>query len=157
MIGTRISPPGRWRSRWELAVSGLAGRRWWAPGSRGGCRGTAGIEYGLLLPALLVFVLGLIDTGRLLWTYATLSHAVEAAARCAAISVTQCGSASAVQSYAVTQAWGLSVSTTVFSLSSVSCGNQVTATLPFTFVIPTVLFGQALGTITLTASACYPS
>jgi Flp pilus assembly protein TadG len=104
-----------------------------------------------------VFVLGLIDTGRLLWTYATLSHAVEASARCAAINTTLCGSASAVQSYAVTQAWGLSVPTTDFSLTGVSCGNQVTATMPFTFAVPSVLFGQALGTITLTATACYPS
>jgi Flp pilus assembly protein TadG len=125
--------------------------------NRGRCRGSVAVEYALLLPALLLFVLGLMDVGRLLWTYATLSHAVEAAARCATVNTATCGSAAAVQTYAVSQAWGLSVATSVFTLSAATCGKQVTASLPFTFVVPTVLSGAALGTITLTTSACYPS
>ena len=48
-------------------------------------RGTAAIEYAIVLPVLLLFVLGIMDTGRLLWTYVTIYRATEAAARCAAI------------------------------------------------------------------------
>ncbi len=43
-----------------------------------------------MLPVLLLFLLGIIDTGRLLWTYATLYRASEAAARCAAIHAANC-------------------------------------------------------------------
>ncbi|MGA7974726.1 MAG: TadE/TadG family type IV pilus assembly protein, partial [Pseudolabrys sp.] len=48
-------------------------------------RGAVAIEYALILPALLLLVIGIIDTGRVLWTYTTLYRATEAAARCAAI------------------------------------------------------------------------
>jgi len=43
--------------------------------------GTVAIEYALILPVMLLFTLGIMDTGRLLWTYITLTRAVEAAAR----------------------------------------------------------------------------
>ncbi len=48
-------------------------------------RGSTAIEYAIVLPVLLMFVLGIIDAGRLLWTYVTIYRATEAAARCAAI------------------------------------------------------------------------
>lgn len=55
--------------------------------------GNVAIEYAIVLPLLLLFVLGVVDTGRLVWTYATLSRAVEAAARCASINTILCASA----------------------------------------------------------------
>ena len=64
------------------------------------------IEYGLILPAMLLFTLGIMDTGRLLWTYITLSRAAEAAARCGAVNNTRRAPAS-IPAYAVTQAWGI--------------------------------------------------
>ena len=39
---------------------------------------------GLILPALLMFTLGIIEYGRYLWAYTTLMRATEAAARCGA-------------------------------------------------------------------------
>ena len=54
--------------------------------------GSVAVEYGLLLPALLLLVLGVMDVGRLLWTQATLDRAVEAAARCAAVNTISCAS-----------------------------------------------------------------
>ncbi len=45
------------------------------------------VEYGIILPVLLMLMLGIIDTGRLIWTQTTLDRAVEAAARCGAVNV----------------------------------------------------------------------
>jgi len=118
-------------------------------------RGAVAIEYALILPALLLFVIGIIDTGRLIWTYTTLYRAAEAAARCAAINVIDCGTAGQIQNYAVSQAWGLTISTQAFTVTTAACGIQVKGTYDFTLAIPA--FTSHLGTITLTATACYPA
>ena len=118
--------------------------------------GSAAIEYALVLPLLLLLVLGLMDTGRLLWTYTTLYRAVEAAARCGAVNVTACGTTAQIKSRAVAEAWGLTVAPSAFTVSTPSCGLQVRASYPFTFVIPGLDTVAPLGTITLSATACYP-
>ena len=91
--------------------------------------GTVAIEYGLILPAMLLFTLGIMDTGRLLWTYITLSRAAEAAARCGAVNTTTYPAAS-IPAYAVTQAWGINdvtaadfTSQSDSSLRCASCSN----------------------------------
>ncbi len=121
--------------------------------------GNVAIEYGLILPLLLLFTFGIIDTGRMLWSFTTLSRATDAAARCAAVDSTTCGSTSLVQSYAVSQAWGLDVTTSAFTVTQPACGKQVSASYTFQFVIPwffgSTPFGAA-NTIALTATACYP-
>lgn len=116
------------------------------------------IEYAIVLPLLLTFALGLMDTGRILWTYTTLSRAVAAASRCAAVNTTTCGTISAVQTYAATQAWGLGLPSTDFVATAASCGTQVTGTLTFQYfslwfyaVMPYVN-----NQLKLTATACYP-
>lgn len=111
-------------------------------------RGTTAIEYGIVLPALMLFFLGIVDMGRLMWMYNTLSRAASAASRCASINTTLCGTASAIQSDAVNEAWGMTVPASTFSVSYPSCGVQVTATYSFTFYTP------GLSTITLAPSAC---
>lgn len=118
-------------------------------------RGSVAVEYGLLLPALLLFVFGLIDCGRVFWTYATLYRATEAAARCGAVNTTVCGTPAQIQTYAVTQAFGLTIASSAFTASTVTCGVQVTASLPFSFVIPQ-LTALIPSTITLATTACYP-
>ena len=118
-------------------------------------RGAVAIEYALILPALLLLVIGIIDTGRVLWTYTTLYRATEAAARCAAINTIDCGTAGQVQSYAVAQAFGLKIDATAFSVATAACGIQVNGTYDFAFAIPA--FTSNLGTITLKATACYPA
>lgn len=114
--------------------------------------GAVGVEYGLLLPALLVLVLGIIDVGRLLWTQTTLEHAVQAASRCGAIDTTLCSTASQTQTYAVAQAFGLQVATTNFTVSTLACGRNVTASVPFVLIIPWI----TTTSLTLTATSCYP-
>jgi Flp pilus assembly protein TadG len=123
--------------------------------------GSVAIEYGLILPAMLLFTLGIMDTGRLLWTNITLTRATEAAARCGAVNTTTCPAAS-IPAYAVAQAWGLSnVTTSAFTVTYPACGVQVQATYTFQFITPwfpqfgsTAPFGA--NTMTLNATACYP-
>ena len=117
-------------------------------------RGSIAIEYALILPALLMFIIGIIDVSRLLWTYTTLYRATEAAARCAAINTTDCGTTANVKSYAVSQAFGLKVTSSAFTMTTPSCGIQVAASYDFAFAIPA--FITSLGTVTLKATACYP-
>lgn len=121
-------------------------------------RGSVAVEYAFILPALLLFVFGIMDTGRLLWTHATLNRAAQAAARCAAIDPVNCGTAAQIKSYAVAQAFGLNIDATAFTPTTVACGSKVAATFTFQFVIPWMgvsPYGQS-NTATLNATACYP-
>jgi Flp pilus assembly protein TadG len=113
-------------------------------------RGTAAIEYAIILPVLLTFMLGIMDAGRLLWTYTTLYRAVEAAARCGAVNTADCASTSQIQSEAVSEAWGLTVAASAFTVAAPACGVQVSATYSFTFTIP------GFSAIDLAPMACHP-
>ena len=115
-------------------------------------RGTAVIEFAILVPILLVCVLGLIEFGRAIWTQATLDHAVQAAARCAAVDPLTCGTVAQTQQYATTKTPGLSLPASVFTVTTPSCGVQVAASLAFDFLVPELLpYSQ-----TLNARACFP-
>ncbi len=120
--------------------------------SPGGNRGSIAVEYALLLPALLLFVIGIMEVGRLLWTQTTLERAVEAAARCGAVDSVTCADAPATADYAVTQAFGLKVESSAFTVSSAACGVSVTAAFAYDFIVPWV----APRNMVLHASACYP-
>jgi Flp pilus assembly protein TadG len=117
------------------------------------CDGTTAVETAIVLPAFLLFLFAVIEAGLLLWTQTTLQAAVEAAARCAVVNTTQCGSTSAIQSYAAAQAAGMTISSSSFIVSQPSCGYQVSISYPFSFIV-TELFS---GTITLNAQSCRPS
>jgi len=122
--------------------------------------GSVAIEYAFVLPVLLLFLLGIMDTGRLLWTYTTLYRASEDAARCAAIQAPGCTTFGATQNYAVAAAWGLIINASAFTVSTQKCGIKVAANYSFIFVIPWLAVVQPFGTsnsITLTATACYPA
>ncbi len=113
-------------------------------------RGTTAIEYAIILPALLLFLLGIMDAGRLLWNYTTLYRAVEAAARCGTVNLTDCGTTGQIQSRAVTEAWGMSVPAGSFTVADQACGLQVSTTYSFSFTIP------GFSAITLEPEACFP-
>jgi Flp pilus assembly protein TadG len=122
-------------------------------------RGATAVEYAIVLPVFLMFVLGLIDCSRLIWSYATLSRAAEDAARCAVVNTVSCGSATDITTYAAGQAWGLGAAP-VFTVTSPTpaCGQQVNGTLTFTFIIPWFYGTEPVGNaMTLNATACYPS
>ena len=120
--------------------------------------GSMALEYGLTIPVLVLLILGTMDVGRLLWTYTTLHRAVEASARCAAVSPSICGTAGQIASRAAAEAWGLGLTAAAFTAQTQSCGAQVTANYNFPILIPWL--GAApqnpLNSITLTVTACYP-
>lgn len=122
-----------------------------------GRRGSVALEYGLIAPLLLALVLGIIDTGRLIWTYTTLYRATEAAARCGAINSTTCATAAQIKAYAVTEAWGLTIDASAFTVATQSCGLQVQASYAFNSIIPGFDLVAPIGLVTLQARACYPS
>jgi Flp pilus assembly protein TadG len=116
------------------------------------CDGATAVETAIVLPVFLLFLFAIIEAGLLFWTQSTLQFAVEAAARCAVVNTTQCGSTSAIQGYAAAQATGMTISSTSFNVSQPSCGNQVSINYPFVFIV-TEIFS---GTITLHAKSCHP-
>jgi Flp pilus assembly protein TadG len=121
--------------------------------------GSMALEYGLILPVLVLMILGTMEVGRLIWTYTTLVRAVEASARCAAVNPAACGSASQIASRAATEAWGLAPATSVFTSQILACGMTVTATYNHSLLIPWPGGSDAehpSNSIPLTVTACYP-
>jgi len=116
------------------------------------CNGTTAVETAIVLPVFLLLLFAVIEAGLLFWTQSTLQFAVEAAARCAVVDATQCGSTGAIQSYAASRTIGMSVSGSSFTVSQPSCGHQVSISYPFSFIVS----GLFTGTMTLNAKSCHP-
>jgi Flp pilus assembly protein TadG len=114
--------------------------------------GASAIEFGLTAPLFFMIVLGIIEAGLFVWSQAGLQHAAEMAARCATVNATTCPNTSAIQNFAVQQAYGLSFAPSVFSVTTPACGNQVSATYTYQFI--TSYFGAP--TLTLNAQSCFP-
>ena len=114
--------------------------------------GATAVENAIVLPVFFLFIFAVIEAGILCWTQTSLQFSVESAARCAAVNSTLCGTSTAVQTYAASQVWGLSVPSSDFNVSQPSCGHEVTISYPFSFIVPVV----HPGTITLTAQSCHP-
>jgi Flp pilus assembly protein TadG len=119
------------------------------------CDGTTAVETALVLPAFLLLLFAIIEAGFLFWTQTTLQSAVEAAARCAVVNSTLCGTTSAIQTYAASQAVGMTISSSSFSVSTTSpgCSYQVSISYPFNLIL-TRLFSTS--SITLNAKSCHP-
>jgi Flp pilus assembly protein TadG len=122
-------------------------------GLRASDRGTTAIETAIVFPVFILMVLGVFEFGRALWTQSALQYAVQVAARCGAVDVSNCASPSQVISYAVTESQPLTIPSADFSASVQTCGSSVSVSYPFTFVIPQLFPFD----ITLSAQACYPT
>ena len=145
-------------------------RRWILPRPLDN-RGVAALEFGFVLPILMVIALGIIDFGRAIWYQATLDYAVQSAARCGAVEIkgtdatlscySNAGSSTAnIKNYAAGQAFGLSLAATNFAVNtSATCssglsGVQVTTTgITFRYLFP--IFAGHSGKFS--ATACYPT
>lgn len=112
--------------------------------------GNPAVEFGLLAPALMLFIFGVAEGGRLLWTVNALHYSVQEAARCASVNKTTCGSPTQIQSFAAGRS-GATFSSSVFTATVVSCGNQVSASYSMPLNIPFMAHS-----IALTAQSCYP-
>jgi Flp pilus assembly protein TadG len=114
-----------------------------------GERGTAVIEYALVLPALLLCVLGTLDTARLFWTSATLQRAIASAARCGGAALPNCTTARQIKDKAVAEAWSIQLDASAIDVVTRACGIRVSVTYAFTFTIP------GFSPIALRPSTCY--
>ncbi len=128
------------------------------------CRaGTTAVEFALLALPFLLLVTGTIDATRLVWTNFSLQFAVEAAARCVAVTPTKCGSNADVQSYASSEMTAPGAATFTYTAPATpppTCsngttsvnGSQVSGTMTFAFSVigfPT--------SIVLNAQSCRPT
>ena len=111
------------------------------------CDGTVAVEFAIVATSLLLLFLGITEFGWFLWYQSTLQQAVEATARYCSIN-----SSCNVQTVGTSQMLGVDFSPT-FTLTSPSCGTQVTASYTFTFVTSWML------PLSMTASSqsCYPT
>ena len=112
--------------------------------------GAIAIEFAILGPVLLVLLIGIIEFGRMLWVENALQYAVAQASRCMTVDVSVCGSTRETQDFAASNS-GMSFPSAIFLVGPAACGNQVSASYPFTFAAG--LFPYA---ITLVAQSCYP-
>lgn len=115
--------------------------------------GATAVEFALTAPIFIALIFGIIECALALWTQFGLQYGAEAAARCASVNTTTCSSASATASYAASNALGLTVPASTFTLTTPSCGNLVQASYVYTFV--TSYFGTPK--VTLKAQSCFPS
>jgi Flp pilus assembly protein TadG len=137
----------------DVAVRLLIGVRERLAGLAKACGGATAVETAIVLPVFLLLLFGVIEAGLLFWTQSTLQSAVEAAARCAVVDKTNCGSTSDVQSYAASQAIGMTVASSSFNVSQPSCGYQVSISYNFSFIVS----GLFPGMMTLNAKSCHPT
>jgi Flp pilus assembly protein TadG len=115
--------------------------------------GATAVEFALTAPAFFALLFAVIEAGLLLWTQIGLQHGAEMAARCASIDTSVCGNASQIQSYAAQKAYGLNPAPSTFTVSSLACGQQVSAT--YQFPLLTKYFGMS--SLQLTAQSCFPN
>jgi Flp pilus assembly protein TadG len=126
--------------------------------------GSTAVEFTLVGPLFIGVMVGIFQAAMVLWTQLGMEHAVEAAARCSAVNSSTCGSATQVQSYAATQAYGLKLPSSVFSFtpaptnntctaSTTCCGNVVSASYTYPFF--SQVFHKA--SVALTAQSCFPT
>ena len=115
--------------------------------------GSSTVELAIILSVFLSMLFGIVNTGIVLWTMASLHYAAETSARCAAVGSTGCTDASSIKSYALDHYFGVSLGgTNPFSYSATGCGHTVTASYTYSLVIPMV------GTypLSLSTTACSP-
>jgi Flp pilus assembly protein TadG len=123
------------------------------------------IEFALVSITLFLFLLGVIEFGWLYWTQSELQYAAEAAARCATVNCcangpAECGGTTGnagVQNYTTNQLFGMSIpgsNLTNFQVNTNAiCGNQVTFTYTYDFLVVGSLFPA--NSIVLSAKACH--
>lgn len=124
--------------------------------------GTEAIEFAITSIPLFLFLLGAMDFARLYWTQSELQYAAEATARCATVNCCTgdpgpCGGntgLTGLQQFAASRLLGISATSSDlldFSLTSQACGNQVSFSYTYNFMIGPLIPTSRL---TLTGSAC---
>jgi TadE-like protein len=113
------------------------------------CSGAVAVEFLVVLGPLLLLLLGTFDIGMVTLTATRINFAVEAAAKCGAISGVMCASPPQTSAYGASIAGLRGLDASGFSVTTAACGMNVTATYAYA--------GVVLPAITLSAGACYPT
>ena len=124
-------------------------------------RGTSAVEFALVGPVLLMFVMLLIEGGRMEWTQQALVEVSAESARCMALATTACNSTSAIQSYtrSLGLARGISLANATITVNANQTCNNVTGMNQVAISLPYQIMGGilAVGNTNLQAVACFPS
>lgn len=123
--------------------------------------GVSAVEFALVAPVLLAFIILLIEGGRMEWTRQALQEVTVNSARCMALGTSSCETATAVQGYAaaLARARGISLAgATVTALGNQTCHtvggmNKVSISLPYRVASGLLPNGPTA----LQASACFPA
>ena len=119
-----------------------------------------------LLPVFFLFLLGIVEFGRALWTQTALQFATEAAARCAAVSPSTCtapgGDSIDVPAFAASQALGVPIPASTFTYTpnanaTANCAGAQNVGTGGTMVKASYAFetvASALIPLNVTLSAC---
>jgi hypothetical protein len=113
------------------------------------CSGAVAVEFLVVLGPLLLLLLGTFDVGMVTLTATRINFAVEAAAKCGAISGVMCASPPQTSAYGASIAGLRGLDASGFSVTTAACGMNVTVTYAYA--------GVVLPAITLSAGACYPT
>jgi len=91
-------------------------------------KGVTATEFALVAPVFMMFLFLVIDGARVVWTYQSLQEVATNSARCAALGVTGCKTASEVQAYAVARAatQQIKITTSAVTLTSAATCSSVT-------------------------------
>ena len=114
--------------------------------------GVTAIEFAMTAPVFMLLLFGIIQVSLALWTQLGIAHGAAFAARCASLTPSTCSSSDTIQTYALSESFGLSIPKSTFTVSTPACGNQVSASYVYSFM--TLAFGTP--SVTLTAQSCYP-
>jgi len=113
------------------------------------CSGAVAVEFAIISIPLLFLLTGGFDLGFAMLTETRINFAVEAAARCSAISAPMCPSPSQTAAYGASIAGLPGLDASGFLVTTAACGVNVTATYAYS--------GMVLPAITRSAGACYPT
>jgi Flp pilus assembly protein TadG len=110
------------------------------------------VEYAFVFPVLMMLVIGIIELGGMAWAQAALSFAVQETARCVSVRPDLCGKPPDIVRYAAAQAPGLDIAPNTLQVKPAPCGQEITATLNYRFLVSP----WGMPAATLTARACEP-
>ncbi|WP_374472515.1 TadE/TadG family type IV pilus assembly protein [Phenylobacterium sp.] len=120
-------------------------------------RGGTAVEFALILPLLLLFLLGAMEYARLAWVQSTLTYAVQDASRCSAVRPDVCGDAAKITAYVQARTGLLlpapgepTLPIAVTVVADPTCGARITAEASPQWILWPI-FGARR---TITAAAC---
>ena len=116
-------------------------------------RGTTAVEFAIIAPAFIIFVVGILYVCMALFLVGSLHYAVEEGARCASVrngSTQACNDESGIIAYTKSRYYGPSSSPT-FTYSLATCGNSVSASVTYVMNL-----GLTQVSVPISATACFP-